>query len=96
MCVGVQRWCVHHVHVFNVRVNSLVWWSSDRHNVRQTVAQIACFFFFSFKSLIHNDVDLLDTRRNCNKSNLRVKPTKGTAVFWYNYLSDGRGNHQYL
>uniref|UniRef100_H3DB45 Transmembrane prolyl 4-hydroxylase n=1 Tax=Tetraodon nigroviridis TaxID=99883 RepID=H3DB45_TETNG len=42
-------------------------------------------------SLIHNDVDLLDTRRNCNKSNLRVKPTQGTAVFWYNYLSDGRG-----
>ncbi|XP_034022345.1 transmembrane prolyl 4-hydroxylase [Thalassophryne amazonica] len=42
-------------------------------------------------SLIQNDVDLLDTRRNCDKSNLRVKPTKGTAVFWYNYLSDGRG-----
>ncbi|XP_035518669.1 transmembrane prolyl 4-hydroxylase [Morone saxatilis] len=42
-------------------------------------------------SLIQNDVDLLDTRRNCNKSNLRVKPSKGTAVFWYNYLSDGRG-----
>ncbi|KAM6979774.1 transmembrane prolyl 4-hydroxylase [Aplochiton taeniatus] len=42
-------------------------------------------------SLIDNDVDLLDTRKNCDKSNLRVKPTKGTAVFWYNYLSDGRG-----
>ncbi|XP_029358724.1 transmembrane prolyl 4-hydroxylase [Echeneis naucrates] len=42
-------------------------------------------------SLIQNDVDLLDTRRNCDRSNLRVKPTKGTAVFWYNYLSDGRG-----
>ncbi|XP_076012528.1 transmembrane prolyl 4-hydroxylase [Genypterus blacodes] len=42
-------------------------------------------------SLIQNDVDLMDTRRNCDKSNLRVKPTKGTAVFWYNYLSDGRG-----
>ncbi|XP_019957248.1 transmembrane prolyl 4-hydroxylase [Paralichthys olivaceus] len=42
-------------------------------------------------SLIQNDVDLLDTRRNCDKSNLRVKPTKGTAVFWYNYLSDGKG-----
>ncbi|AWP02760.1 putative transmembrane prolyl 4-hydroxylase-like [Scophthalmus maximus] len=42
-------------------------------------------------SLIQNDVDLLDTRRNCDKSNLRVKPTKGTAVLWYNYLSDGRG-----
>uniref|UniRef100_A0A8C3FYN0 Prolyl 4-hydroxylase, transmembrane n=1 Tax=Cyclopterus lumpus TaxID=8103 RepID=A0A8C3FYN0_CYCLU len=28
---------------------------------------------------------------NCDKSNLKVKPTKGTAVFWYNYLSDGKG-----
>lgn len=44
-----------------------------------------------FQCLIQNDVDLLDTRRNCDKSNLRVNPTKGTAVFWYNYLSDGRG-----
>ncbi|XP_053724235.1 transmembrane prolyl 4-hydroxylase [Synchiropus splendidus] len=42
-------------------------------------------------SLIQNDVDLMDTRRHCDKSNLRVKPTKGTAVFWYNYLSDGKG-----
>uniref|UniRef100_A0A3Q2PLY1 Prolyl 4-hydroxylase, transmembrane n=1 Tax=Fundulus heteroclitus TaxID=8078 RepID=A0A3Q2PLY1_FUNHE len=42
-------------------------------------------------SLIQDDVDLMDTRRNCGKSNLRVKPTKGMAVFWYNYLSDGRG-----
>ncbi|KAL2091245.1 hypothetical protein ACEWY4_013508 [Coilia grayii] len=42
-------------------------------------------------SLIQNDVDLLDTRKNCDKGNLRVKPTKGTAVFWYNYLSDGQG-----
>ncbi|KAG7277837.1 hypothetical protein CRUP_006737 [Coryphaenoides rupestris] len=30
-------------------------------------------------------------RRNCDRSNLRVKPTRGTAVFWYNYLSDGKG-----
>ncbi|XP_030634297.1 transmembrane prolyl 4-hydroxylase [Chanos chanos] len=42
-------------------------------------------------SLIQNDIDLLDTRRNCDKGNLRVKPAKGTAIFWYNYLSDGRG-----
>nr|XP_061814429.1 transmembrane prolyl 4-hydroxylase-like [Nerophis lumbriciformis] len=46
---------------------------------------------FEEVSLIQNDVDLLDTMRNCDKSNLRVKPTKGKAVFWYNYLSDGRG-----
>lgn len=48
--------------------------------------------FFS-QSLIQNDVDLLDTRKHCDKGNLRVKPTKGTAVFWYNYLSDGRGEY---
>ncbi|KAM9534627.1 LOW QUALITY PROTEIN: transmembrane prolyl 4-hydroxylase [Salvelinus alpinus] len=42
-------------------------------------------------SLIQNNVDLMDTRKNCDRSNLRVKPTKGTAVFWYNYLSDGQG-----
>ncbi|XP_077429992.1 transmembrane prolyl 4-hydroxylase [Vanacampus margaritifer] len=46
---------------------------------------------FDEMSLIQNDVDLMDTRRNCDKSNLRVKPTKGKAVFWYNYLSDGKG-----
>nr|XP_057926360.1 transmembrane prolyl 4-hydroxylase isoform X1 [Doryrhamphus excisus] len=46
---------------------------------------------FDEVSLIQNGIDLMDTRRNCDKSNLRVKPTKGKAVFWYNYLSDGRG-----
>lgn len=48
------------------------------------------------QSLIQNDVDLLDTRKHCDKGNLRVKPIKGTAVFWYNYLSDGRGNEYNL
>lgn len=43
------------------------------------------------QSLIQNDVDLRDTRKNCDKGNLRVKPQQGTAVFWYNYLSDGEG-----
>ncbi|XP_054833204.1 transmembrane prolyl 4-hydroxylase [Eublepharis macularius] len=42
-------------------------------------------------SLIQNDVDLRDTRKHCDKGNLRVKPLQGTAVFWYNYLSDGEG-----
>ncbi|XP_076870628.1 transmembrane prolyl 4-hydroxylase [Brachyhypopomus gauderio] len=46
---------------------------------------------FEEVSLIQNNVDLLDTRKHCDKGNLRVKPTKGTAVLWYNYLSDGRG-----
>ncbi|XP_078517923.1 transmembrane prolyl 4-hydroxylase [Lissotriton helveticus] len=42
-------------------------------------------------SLIQNDVDLRDTRKHCDKGNLRVKPRQGTAVFWYNYLSNGKG-----
>ncbi|KAM4721116.1 LOW QUALITY PROTEIN: transmembrane prolyl 4-hydroxylase [Rhinophrynus dorsalis] len=42
-------------------------------------------------SLIQNDVDLRDTRKHCNKGNLRIKPRQGTAVFWYNYLSNGKG-----
>uniref|UniRef100_A0A6I8P7I8 Transmembrane prolyl 4-hydroxylase n=1 Tax=Ornithorhynchus anatinus TaxID=9258 RepID=A0A6I8P7I8_ORNAN len=42
-------------------------------------------------SLIQNDIDLRDTRKHCDKGNLRVKPKQGTAVFWYNYLSDGQG-----
>ncbi|TVK90560.1 Transmembrane prolyl 4-hydroxylase [Bagarius yarrelli] len=42
-------------------------------------------------SLIQDDVDLLDTRKHCDKGNLRVKPTMGKALFWYNYLSDGNG-----
>ncbi|XP_066473752.1 transmembrane prolyl 4-hydroxylase [Tiliqua scincoides] len=42
-------------------------------------------------SLIQNDIDLRDTRKHCDKGNLRVKPLQGTAVFWYNFLSDGEG-----
>ncbi|XP_048404012.1 transmembrane prolyl 4-hydroxylase [Stegostoma tigrinum] len=42
-------------------------------------------------SLIQNDMDLRDTRRNCDRANLLVKPLQGTALFWYNYLSDGEG-----
>lgn len=49
------------------------------------------FSVVSHQSLIQNDVDLRDTRKNCDKGNLRVKPQQGTAVFWYNYLSDGEG-----
>lgn len=49
------------------------------------------FPMVSLQSLIQNDIDLRDTRKNCDKGNLRVKPQQGTAVFWYNYLSDGEG-----
>uniref|UniRef100_A0A8B9J3Q1 Transmembrane prolyl 4-hydroxylase n=1 Tax=Amazona collaria TaxID=241587 RepID=A0A8B9J3Q1_9PSIT len=57
----------------------------------ETVFPIADNRTYEEMSLIQNDVDLRDTRKNCNKGNLRVKPQQGTAVFWYNYLSDGEG-----
>lgn len=60
---------------------------SNARIVQQTIIGCMCVS----QSLIQNDVDLLDTRKHCEKGNLRVKPIKGTAVFWYNYLSDGRG-----
>ncbi len=63
-------------------------------DMRQMI--IGCMYPCVSQSLIQNDVDLLDTRKHCDKGNLRVKPIKGTAVFWYNYLSDGRGNEHNL
>lgn len=57
-------------------------------SVYDTFSVLLLFFG---QSLIQNDVDLRDTRKNCDKGNLRVKPQQGTAVFWYNYLSDGEG-----
>ncbi|KAG9332467.1 hypothetical protein JZ751_014565 [Albula glossodonta] len=46
---------------------------------------------YNEEALIQENVDLLDTRKSCDKGNLRVKPTQGTAIFWYNHLSDGKG-----
>ncbi|XP_039403830.1 transmembrane prolyl 4-hydroxylase [Mauremys reevesii] len=57
----------------------------------ETVFPIADNRTYEEMSLIQNDVDLRDTRKNCDKGNLRVTPQQGTAVFWYNYLSDGEG-----
>uniref|UniRef100_A0A8C0J499 Transmembrane prolyl 4-hydroxylase n=2 Tax=Chelonoidis abingdonii TaxID=106734 RepID=A0A8C0J499_CHEAB len=57
----------------------------------ETIFPIADNRTYEEMSLIQNDVDLRDTRKNCDKGNLRVKPQQGTAVFWYNYLSDGEG-----
>ncbi|XP_061115201.1 transmembrane prolyl 4-hydroxylase-like [Conger conger] len=43
------------------------------------------------KALIQNGVSLLDTQKSCDQGNLRVKPKQGSAIFWYNHLSDGKG-----
>ncbi|KAJ3586940.1 hypothetical protein NHX12_013331 [Muraenolepis orangiensis] len=43
------------------------------------------------EALVQDGTDLRDTRSTCERGNLRVKPTAGTALLWYNHLSDGRG-----
>lgn len=57
----------------------------------ETVFPVADNRTYDEMSLIQDDVDLRDTRRHCDKGNLRVRPQQGTAVFWYNYLPDGQG-----
>ncbi|KAM4571594.1 transmembrane prolyl 4-hydroxylase-like [Fundulus diaphanus] len=43
------------------------------------------------QALVQDGVDLTDTQQACGKGNLRMTPTAGTALLWYNHLSDGRG-----
>ncbi|XP_038578385.1 transmembrane prolyl 4-hydroxylase-like [Micropterus salmoides] len=43
------------------------------------------------QALIQDGVDLTDTQETCGRGNLRMKPSAGTALLWYNHLSDGRG-----
>ncbi|XP_076023241.1 transmembrane prolyl 4-hydroxylase-like [Genypterus blacodes] len=43
------------------------------------------------EALVQDGIDLTDTRETCGRGNLRVKPIAGTALLWYNHLSDGRG-----
>ncbi|KAM4610765.1 transmembrane prolyl 4-hydroxylase-like [Polymixia lowei] len=43
------------------------------------------------EALVQDGVDLTDTQATCGKGNLRMKPRAGTALLWYNHLSDGRG-----
>lgn len=43
------------------------------------------------QALVQDGVDLTDTQETCSRGNLRMKPTVGTALLWYNHLSDGRG-----
>lgn len=43
------------------------------------------------QALVQDGVDLTDTQETCSRGNLRIRPTAGTALLWYNHLSDGRG-----
>uniref|UniRef100_A0AAV2LZ01 Fe2OG dioxygenase domain-containing protein n=1 Tax=Knipowitschia caucasica TaxID=637954 RepID=A0AAV2LZ01_KNICA len=41
--------------------------------------------------LVQDGIDLTDTQQTCHSGNLRIKPIVGTALLWYNHLSDGKG-----
>ncbi|XP_031733980.1 transmembrane prolyl 4-hydroxylase-like isoform X2 [Anarrhichthys ocellatus] len=43
------------------------------------------------QALVQDGVDLTDTQQTCVRGNMRIKPAAGTALLWYNHLSDGRG-----
>ncbi|KAF0036166.1 hypothetical protein F2P81_011478 [Scophthalmus maximus] len=43
------------------------------------------------QALVQDGLDLTDTQETCGRGNLRIKPAAGTALLWYNHLSDGRG-----
>ncbi|XP_056240332.1 transmembrane prolyl 4-hydroxylase-like [Seriola aureovittata] len=43
------------------------------------------------QALVQDGTDLTDTQETCGRGNLRIKPTPGMALLWYNHLSDGRG-----
>ncbi|XP_069581789.1 transmembrane prolyl 4-hydroxylase-like [Brachyistius frenatus] len=43
------------------------------------------------QALFQDGVDFTDTQETCSRGNLRMKPTAGTALLWYNHLSDGQG-----
>ncbi|XP_051281684.1 transmembrane prolyl 4-hydroxylase-like [Dicentrarchus labrax] len=43
------------------------------------------------QALVQDGVDLTDTQETCSRGNLKMKPAAGTALLWYNHLSDGRG-----
>ncbi|XP_062314443.1 transmembrane prolyl 4-hydroxylase-like [Osmerus eperlanus] len=43
------------------------------------------------EALLQGGVDLTDTQQHCARGNLRTRPTAGTALLWYNHLSDGKG-----
>uniref|UniRef100_A0A3Q3JL84 Fe2OG dioxygenase domain-containing protein n=1 Tax=Monopterus albus TaxID=43700 RepID=A0A3Q3JL84_MONAL len=45
----------------------------------------------TYEEQVSDGVDLTDTQETCDRGNLRIKPTVGTALLWYNHLSDGRG-----
>ncbi|KAG7519793.1 transmembrane prolyl 4-hydroxylase-like [Solea senegalensis] len=43
------------------------------------------------QALVQDGADLTNTQETCGRGNLRIKPSPGTALLWYNHLSDGRG-----
>ncbi|XP_037540754.1 transmembrane prolyl 4-hydroxylase [Nematolebias whitei] len=73
------------------RYLTVVFYLSSAEDGGETTFPVADNRTYDEQALIQEGVDLTDTQQTCGKGNLRIKPTTGTALLWYNHLSDGRG-----
>ncbi|XP_047440023.1 transmembrane prolyl 4-hydroxylase-like [Mugil cephalus] len=73
------------------RYLTVLFYLSSTEEGGETTFPVADNRTYEEQALVQNGVDLTDTQETCGRGNLRIKPTAGTAVLWYNHLSDGRG-----
>ncbi|KAM6924855.1 transmembrane prolyl 4-hydroxylase-like [Xenentodon cancila] len=73
------------------RYLTVLFYLSSVDNGGETTFPVADNRTYDEQSLVQDGVDLTDTQQTCGRGNLRMKPAAGTAVLWYNHLSDGRG-----
>ncbi|KAF7659921.1 hypothetical protein LDENG_00291250 [Lucifuga dentata] len=75
----------------NCRYLTVLFYLSSVEEGGETTFPVADNRTYDEEALVQDGVDLTDTQETCGRGNLRVKPKVGTALLWYNHLSDGRG-----
>ncbi|KAM6982857.1 transmembrane prolyl 4-hydroxylase-like [Tautogolabrus adspersus] len=73
------------------RYLTMLFYLSSVEDGGETTFPVADNRTYDEQALVQDGVDLIDTQETCGRGNLRIKPTAGTALLWYNHLSDGRG-----
>ncbi|CAJ1085062.1 transmembrane prolyl 4-hydroxylase-like [Xyrichtys novacula] len=73
------------------RYLTMLFYLSSVEDGGETTFPVADNRTYEEQALVQDGIDLTDTQETCGRGNLRIKPTAGTALLWYNHLSDGRG-----
>ncbi|KAF3696966.1 Transmembrane prolyl 4-hydroxylase [Channa argus] len=73
------------------RYVTVLFYLSSVEEAGETTFPVADNRTYEEQALVQDGVDLTDTQETCGRGNLKIKPTVGTALLWYNHLSDGRG-----